>query len=57
MKELLEVGTLRLRDVGIVVEAYVLGSEGRLNLLLPASVLVVDLSSGPLGDGCQLRLG
>ena len=57
VEELLEVLALRLRDIGEVMELDVLHGEARLDLLVPAAVLILDLLAGALRDRGELGLG
>jgi hypothetical protein len=57
VEELLKVLALRLGNIGEVVEPDILRGETRFDLLVPATVLVLDLPTGPLRDGGEFRLG
>ena len=57
VKEFLKMVPFRFRNIRIVVKTDVLSGEPRLNLLIPAAVLVIHLSAGPVGDGGQFRFG
>ena len=57
VEKLLDVGPLGFRKVGVVVKADVLGGELGLDLLVPAAVLVGDLTAHAFQDGGELRLG
>ena len=56
-EEFLEMGALDVGEIGIIVEANLLGGKGGLNLLVPTTVLVIDLLADPFEDRGEFRLG
>jgi hypothetical protein len=56
VEELFEVGVLSVGNIGKVVKLDVVSSKTRLDLFVPAAVLVVDLLACTLGDGGKFGL-
>ena len=56
VEELLEVGLLGFGNVGEVMEADILGGKTRLDLFVPAAVLILHLIAGALRDRGEFGL-